>query len=167
MPDQWMVRVEGKEYGPVDTDTLREWKTEGRLIRTNELRRVEDEGWLPAAQFPEIFADDLPAPEPPDLIVRRRTWPEIFRETIRIYRGGFWRFMMFGLLTAAPMFVMQWYFPRVPIPNFLNGETMPAVTLPHDAESSPPRARSPSKSERTSDTPRSSVCGSARRSSQS
>ena len=103
-----MVRVEGKEYGPVDTDALREWKTEGRLIRTNELRRVEEERWLPAAQFPEIFADDLPTPEPPDLIVRRRTWPEIFRETIRIYRGGFWRFIIFGLLTAVPMFVMQW-----------------------------------------------------------
>lgn len=125
-----MVRVEGKEYGPVETDTLREWKNEGRLIPTNELRRVEEERWLPAAQFPEIFADDLLAPEPPDLIVRRRTWPEIFRETIRIYRGGFWRFMIFGLLTAVPMFVMQWYFPRIAFPDFLNGEPMPTVTLP-------------------------------------
>jgi hypothetical protein len=130
MSDQWMVRVEGKEYGPVDTDALREWKNEGRLIGTNELRRVEDERWLPAVQFPEIFADDLPAPEPPDLIVRRRAWAEIFRETIRIYRGGFWRFIIFGLLTAVPMFVMQWYFPRVPFPDFLNGEKMPTLTLP-------------------------------------
>ena len=125
-----MLRVEGREYGPVDTETLREWKSEGRLIRTNELRRVEDERWVPAAQFPEFFADDLPALPPPDLIVRRRTWPEIFRETIRIYRGGFWRFMIFGLLTAVPMFVMQWYFPRVPFPDFLNGETMPTVSVP-------------------------------------
>ena len=130
MADEWMVRVEGHEYGPVDLDTLREWKNEGRLIRTNELRRVSDERWLPAAEFPEIFADDLPPPEPPDLIVRRRTWREIFRETIRIYRGGFWRFMVFGLLTAAPMFVMQWYFPRVPIPDVLNGESMPTVVIP-------------------------------------
>ena len=128
---QWMVRVAGREYGPVDTDTLREWKNEGRLIPSNELRRVEDEGWVPAAQFPEFFADDsLPTATPPDLIVRRRSWPEIYRETIRIFRGGFWRFMIFGLLTAVPMFVMQWYFPRVPIPNFLAGETMPTVTIP-------------------------------------
>jgi len=125
-----MVRVEGREYGPVDLETLREWKNEGRLIRTNELRRVEDERWLPAAQFPEFFAENLPSAPPPDLIVRRRTWPEISRETIRIYRGGFWRFMVFGLLTAVPMFVMQWNFPRVPIPDFLNGETMPSVTVP-------------------------------------
>ena len=127
-----MVRVEGREYGPVDLETLREWKNEGRLIRTNELRGIGEERWVPATEFPEIFADDLPpipAP-PPDLIVRRRTWREIFRETLRIYRGGFWRFMVFGLLTTVPMFVMQWNFPRVPFPDFLNGETMPAVTIP-------------------------------------
>lgn len=126
-----MVRVQGHEYGPVDTDTLLEWKNEGRLIRANELRRVEDERWRPAGEFPEIFADEtLPADEPPDLIVRRRTWPEIFRETFRIFRGGFWRFLLFGLLTAVPMFVLQWNFPRVPFPNLLSGEQMPVVTVP-------------------------------------
>jgi hypothetical protein len=130
MPDQWMVRVQGHEYGPVDAETLREWKNEGRLIRTNELRRTDEDPWRPAGEFPEIFADDLPSVEPPDLIVRRRTWPEIFRETIRIYRGGFWRFMVFGLLTAVPMFVMQWNFPRVPLPDFLSGEPMPTVSVP-------------------------------------
>ena len=130
MSDEWMVRVEGREYGPVDTEALLEWKNEGRLIRTNELRRVEDERWLPAAEFPEFFADDLPSPEPPDLIVRRRTWLEIYRETIRIYRGGFWRFMVFGLLTAVPMFVMQWNFPRLAFPNLLSGESMPTVSVP-------------------------------------
>lgn len=125
-----MVRVEGREYGPVDTDTLQEWKDEGRLIRSNELRRVEDQRWSPAAEFPEIFADDAPAAEPPDLIVRRRSWPEIFRETFRIYCRGFWRFVLFGLLTAAPMFILQWNFPRVPFPNLAAGEPMPVVTVP-------------------------------------
>ena len=125
-----MVRVEGREYGPVDTDALHEWKNEGRLIRSNELRRLEDERWLPAAQFPEFFADDLPPAEPPDLTVRRRTWPEIYRETIRIYRGGFWRFMIFGLLTAVPIFVMQWNFPRVPLPDLTSGEPLPTIIVP-------------------------------------
>ena len=130
MSEQWMVRVQGREYGPVDTDALHEWKNEGRLIRSNELRRVEDERWLPAAQFPEFFADDLPPAEPPDLTVRRRRWPEIYRETIRIYRGGFWRFMVFGLLTAVPMFVMQSNFPRVPLPDLTSGEPLPTIIVP-------------------------------------
>jgi hypothetical protein len=134
MSEQWMVRVEGKEYGPVDEDDLREWKTEGRLIRQNEVRRVGEDHWFPAGDLPEIFADELPAQpsEPPDLVVRRRTWPEIYRETIRIYRGGFWRFMFFGLLTAVPMFVLQWYLPKLPLPDLTSGtmESMPAVAVP-------------------------------------
>src|SRR5687768_3388041 len=99
MPEEWIVRVDGKEYGPVDADELLEWKREGRLIPTNELRRVGDERWIPAGELPEIFADDEPPAEPPDLIVRQRTWPQIYRETIRIYRGALWRFLFFGLLT--------------------------------------------------------------------
>jgi hypothetical protein len=134
MAEQWMVRVEGKEYGPVDEEELREWKTEGRLIRTNEVRRVGEDRWFPAGELPEIFADDQPAQsfEPPDLVVRRRTWSEIYRETIRIYRAGFWRFMLFGLLTAVPMFVLQWYFPKVALPDLSSGsvESIPAVTVP-------------------------------------
>jgi hypothetical protein len=127
-----MVRVDGKEYGPVDEDDLREWRAEGRLIRTNEVRRVNEERWIPAGELVEIFADDEPAALPPDLIVRRRTWPQIFRETIRIYRGGFFRFMLFGLPTAIPMFILQWYFPRVPLPDLSSGslEAMPTVTVP-------------------------------------
>jgi hypothetical protein len=132
MPEQWIVRVEGREYGPVDEDELRDWRKEGRLIRSNEVRRVGDERWIPAGELPEIFSDEPaePAAEPPDLVVRRRSWSEIFRETIRLYRGGFWRFLAFGLLTAVPMFVMQWNFPRVPFPDLLSGEPMPTVTIP-------------------------------------
>lgn len=132
MAEQWMVRVEGKEYGPVDEDDLREWKTEGRLIRQNEVRRVGDDRWFPAGELVEIFAEDAPSAEPPDLVVRRRTGREIFRETFSIYRRGFWRFILFGLLTALPMFVLQWNFPRLPFPALSSGsiEPMPAVTVP-------------------------------------
>ena len=127
-----MVRVDGKEYGPVDEDELRDWRAEGRLIPQNEVCRVGEDRWIPASELAEIFADDEASAEPPDLIVRRRTWREILHETIRIYRGGFWRFVLFGLLTAVPMFVLQWYFPRVPLPDLSSGsmEAMPAVTVP-------------------------------------
>ena len=132
MSDQWMVRVEGKEYGPVDTDDLLEWRKEGRLIPTNEVRKIDDDQWFPAAELPEIFTDERVLDEPPDLVVRRRSWPEIHRETFRIYRAGFWRFMVFGLLTAVPMFVLQAAFPKVPFPDLSSGAmpAMPAVTLP-------------------------------------
>jgi hypothetical protein len=126
-----MVRVEGREYGPVDADELLDWKTEGRLIPVNEVRRVGDERWFPAGELPEIFGEQTPA-EPPDLVVRRRSGREVIRETVRIYRVGFWRFMLVGLLTAIPMYVLQSAFPRIPLPDLASGAapTMPSVTLP-------------------------------------
>lgn len=124
-----MVRVDGHEYGPVDAETLQEWKNEGRLIPANEVQKVGDERWFPASQLPEVFAAPGPS-EPPDLIARRRTWPEIVRETVRIYRLGFWRFMLFGLLTAVPMYVLQSAFPKIPLQELLSGSAPTSVTLP-------------------------------------
>jgi hypothetical protein len=131
MPDEWMVRVDGREYGPVDADELLEWKAEGRLIPANEVRRANDDRWFPAGELPEIFGEHISA-EPPDLVVRRRSGPEIVRETLRLYRAGFWRFMLFGLLTAVPMYVFQSAFPKIPLPDLTSGAaaTMPKVTLP-------------------------------------
>jgi hypothetical protein len=135
MSDEWFVRVQGKEYGPVSTDTLREWKGEGRLIRENELRRADEERWIAAGQFPEIFGEAEPPPAPPEPIVRPRTWREIIGETFRIYRGGFARFMVFGLLSAVPLFALQWTLPKLPFPDFSSGgpAALPAQTLPPTA----------------------------------
>jgi len=119
--EEWIVRVEGKEYGPVETDELREWKREGRLIPANELRRVGDERWICAGELPEVFgaAEPVaqpPPPPPPRDLAMARTWRQILAETFRIYRRGFARFMLFGLLSSVPMFLLQWTFPKIPLP---------------------------------------------------
>ena len=62
MADQWIVRVEGREYGPVDLEELRAWKREGRLIRENEIREPGSERWIRAEELPEIFADGAAEP---------------------------------------------------------------------------------------------------------
>jgi len=133
MGEEWIVRVEGKEYGPVETDELREWKREGRLIPANELRRVDDERWIPAGELPEVFGEAEPAaehpPPPPPSFATPRTWRQISAETFRIYRGGFTRFMLFGLLTSVPMFVLQWTFPKIPLPD-LTSATSGAIVVP-------------------------------------
>jgi hypothetical protein len=128
--------VEGQEYGPVDLDDLREWRREGRLIPENELRQVGEERWIRAGEFPEVFGDAEPAPPtPPPLprdFERARAWPQIFAETFRIYRRGFPRFMLFGLLTSVPMFVLQWTFPKIPLPDLTAAASgsIPAPALP-------------------------------------
>lgn len=133
MGEEWIVRVEGKEYGPVDTDALRDWRREGRLIPSNELRRVGDERWIRADELVEVFADAEQAQPPPlpRIFESARTGREIFAETVRIYRRGFGRFMVFGLLTSVPMFVLQWTLPKIPLPDLTTGSyTFPSQPWP-------------------------------------
>ncbi len=107
MSEEWIVRVAGIEYGPVDLEELQEWKEEGRLIRENELREPQSDRWIPAGDFPELFADEnveppaLPAVRPPTdlrtLLVR--TW--------QIYRDRFGKFLGLSLLVLVPSLCAQ------------------------------------------------------------
>jgi hypothetical protein len=108
MTDEWMVRVQGKEYGPVDVETLREWQREGRFIRTNEVRRPDDERWIMADQIVELFSDVEQTEDPVAVHFRRRTLAEIVFESFRIYRRGFIQFFVLSLLVSVPSFFMQW-----------------------------------------------------------
>ncbi len=53
--EEWIVRVDGREYGPANIDTLREWKAEGRVLPANEARRADAELWTLAAEIPGLF----------------------------------------------------------------------------------------------------------------
>lgn len=136
MTDEWIVRVEGKDYGPVDSDVLREWRREGRLIPTNELRRIGEQHWIQAGQLADVFVEidhsaARPPPPPPADFERPRTWREIISEAFRIYRSGFIRLMFFGLLTSVPMFLLQLSLPKNPLPDLISGAppTMPTISV--------------------------------------
>ena len=70
MPEQWIIRVQEKEYGPADLATLREWKSEGRVLPTNPARRVDldlaavgsakEADWETAADIPGLFEAERP-----------------------------------------------------------------------------------------------------------
>jgi hypothetical protein len=117
MPEQWIIRVEGKEYGPADLATLREWKTDGRLLPTNPARMVdvdpaaatpsaEEALWKTAGDIPGLFQveprsqrsevrDQKSASKPPS--------PNILVETFRIYFLGFFQFLCLALLSIVPI----------------------------------------------------------------
>src|SRR3954453_8816934 len=86
--DEWMVRVQGAEYGPANIDTLREWKTEGRLLPSNEARQADVDLWTTAAEIPGLFDRGL-APASarhltqPPLQIYRRSFAEILTETLQ------------------------------------------------------------------------------------
>lgn len=108
MPDEWFARVLGKEYGPVDLATLREWRAEGRLIAENEVRADADPTWRPAIEFVEIFAETRARPaEREDDLFRRRSLMQIISESFGIYARGFLPLFAFALLVAVPSTAMK------------------------------------------------------------
>jgi hypothetical protein len=106
--EEWIVRVDGREYGPANLDTLREWKAEGRVLPANEARRADAELWTLAVEIPGLF--DLGAlatattgrlAQPP-LQQPRRSFVQILAETLRIYARGFLQFLCLTLLVILP-----------------------------------------------------------------
>ena len=107
MAEEWFVRVQGKEYGPANIDTLLEWKKEGRLLPENEARIASADLWSTAATIPGLFDAEavVPAAEHPPqapLPVSRRSFAQILAGTFQIYRKGFFQFLGLTLLVLLP-----------------------------------------------------------------
>ena len=114
MTEEWIVRVAGREYGPANIDTLREWKAEGRVIPTNEARRASAKLWTLAAEIPGLFGGEslstVNTPPPLDSVVSSSLSPTmtargfggILAETFRIYLRGLFQFIPLTLLVLLP-----------------------------------------------------------------
>jgi hypothetical protein len=104
--EEWIVRVDGREYGPADIDTLREWKAEGRVLPVNEARRAGAELWTFAAEIPGLFNVGVPVTSGPSRLTRPPLQPrgfgQILAETFRIYARGFLQFLALTLLVVLP-----------------------------------------------------------------
>jgi GYF domain 2 len=118
MAEAWFIRVEGKEYGPADVETLREWRTEGRVLPTNEARPAGVDLWVTAAEIPGLFE---PPPLPIDAaavasaaagvvqaaLQPQRSFGHILGDTFRIYGRGFFQYLFLTLLVALPSVCAQ------------------------------------------------------------
>jgi hypothetical protein len=113
MAEEWIVRVQGKEYGPADIDTLHEWKKEGRLLPENEARTAGDDLWSTAAAIPGLFdvgtlaVASAQAQIAPPLQTQYRSFGQILAETFRIYRKGFFQFLGLTLVVLLPSVCSQ------------------------------------------------------------
>jgi hypothetical protein len=117
--EEWILRVDGREYGPANIETLREWKAEGRVLPANEARRADAELWSLAAEIPGLFnIEALPTVSVPRLIhstssgqapspLRPRGFGEILTGTFRIYATGFLQFFSLTLLVVLPSVCAQ------------------------------------------------------------
>src|SRR4249919_1107565 len=105
--EEWIVRVQGAEYGPANIETLREWKAEGRLLPVNDARRADVDLWTTAAEIPGLFSVSPAVPSTggftqPPLQISRRSFTQILTETVQIYRKGFLQFLGLALLVLLP-----------------------------------------------------------------
>src|SRR5207302_4530505 len=60
MAEQWIIRVDGKDYGPADLSMLVEWKQEGRLLPTNDVRIASQAHWQKAENIAGLFEAEPP-----------------------------------------------------------------------------------------------------------
>lgn len=61
-----IIGADGREYGPMSLEDLRNRLTEGRANNQTKARREDATEWQPLGTFPEFSASDSPsAPQPP------------------------------------------------------------------------------------------------------
>jgi len=117
--EEWILRVDGRDYGPANIETLREWKAEGRVLPANEARRADAELWSLAAEIPGLFnVEALPTVSVPRLThstssvqapppLAPRGLGQILADTFRIYVRGFLQFLSLALLVFLPSVCAQ------------------------------------------------------------
>src|SRR6266571_953740 len=110
--EEWIVRVQGKEYGPADIDTLLEWKKEGRLLPENEARTTSADLWSTAAAIPGLFDVGMLAAASARVEIQpslqmQHSFGQILAETFQIYRKGFFQFLGLTLVVLLPSVCSQ------------------------------------------------------------
>src|SRR6266478_2685308 len=126
MAEQWIIRVQGKEYGPADLATLREWKADGRVLPANPARQadVNEAHWKRAGDIPGLFQVEPPPAQGPARNQRSAAYTQgsgepkeisdqkskskppsrnILVETFGIYFRGFFQFFCLSLLSIVPI----------------------------------------------------------------
>src|SRR6266581_2000873 len=127
MTEEWIVRVQGKEYGPADIDTLLEWKKEGRLLPENEARTTSADLWSTAAAIPGLFHVGMLAAasarveiQPP--LQTQHSFGQILAKTFQIYRKGFFQFLGLTLVVLLPSVCSQLTTALIQTPQASGGD---------------------------------------------
>jgi TM2 domain-containing membrane protein YozV len=57
-----IIGADGKQYGPVTVDQIRQWIQEGRASGATQIQLVGSDAWKPLREFPEFAADAAGSP---------------------------------------------------------------------------------------------------------
>src|SRR5437660_824339 len=62
-----IIGADGKQYGPISTEQLRQWIAEGRANAQTKVLAEGTTEWKPLSEFPEFFGAAAPPPPPPSM----------------------------------------------------------------------------------------------------
>ena len=68
-----LIGTDGRMYGPVTGEQLRQWVAEGRANAQTLVQPVGNSDWKALGEFPELHIPPLPADPPPPIRVSPRT----------------------------------------------------------------------------------------------
>lgn len=109
----WVVAADGKEYGPADLETLKQWAREGRVVHATHIRKASG-GTVYAGRMPELaevfppresYLAAPPGQPPPPASAQAITIPSEFRVWEFIGRG--WDVAKPYWLVLSAMFFIQ------------------------------------------------------------
>lgn len=108
--------MQGREYGPIDLETLQEWKNEGRVLPANEVRQADADLWTTADKISGLFPPPPPTSSD-ESVDRRQSFSEILAKTLRIYRKGFLQFLGLTAIVVVPSICAQLSSTALASPN--------------------------------------------------
>lgn len=68
-----LIGTDGRMYGPVTAEQLRQWITEGRATMQTLVQPVGNPDWKPLAEFPELLPPPMPSAPLPHVAAPPRT----------------------------------------------------------------------------------------------
>ena len=103
---------DGKEYGPVSTEVIRQWLTGGRVNGDTRVRPAGSEAWITLRQVPEFTADfnaPPPLPTAPPVVAADSGLSKVipYRNSMALaayYCGVFSLIPIFGLVLGLVAF---------------------------------------------------------------
>jgi hypothetical protein len=83
-----IIGTDGKEYGPVDLDQLRQWASQGRINSQTRIKEGDGTDWRTASEIPEVaalFAPQIKTAPPPLPPVLSAPAPSIQEKGLAIF----------------------------------------------------------------------------------
>jgi hypothetical protein len=111
-----IIGADGKEYGPISADQLRQWIAEGRVNATTQILPEGGTEWRPVSAFPEFMAS-VPVGAPPPTFSLESAPPGAAQGQVTGPAIGLIVVAVLGFLAQAASLVWRLFFAAAMMAN--------------------------------------------------